>query len=151
MKVKLQFAMALARETSVLLLDEATNGLDPVVRAEVLELLQEYISDGQHSILFSTHIISDLEQIADYIFFIENGRKIFCETREELQESYLLVKGGLDDLSTGQKFLIGVKQNDIGFEALVKTDNAPFLSKSCVLEKPSIDQMIVHMIKEEEA
>lgn len=149
MKVKLQFAMTFARETSVLLLDEATNGLDPVVRAEVLEILQDYISDGRHSVLFSTHILSDLEQISDYIFFIDNGRKVFCETKDELQESYLLVKGGRDDLKTGKNCLIGVKESSIGFEALVKSDDVSLLAKACVLERPTIDQIVVHMIKEE--
>lgn len=150
MRVKLQFAMALARDTSVLLLDEATNGLDPVVRAEVLEILQDYIGDGGHSILFSTHILSDLEQIADYIFFIDNGRKIFCETKEDLQESYLLAKGGPEDLNDGGKCLIGVKESGVGFEALVRTDDAPLISKGCLLEKPTIDQIIVHLIRQSE-
>ena len=90
MRVKLMFAMVLSRETKLLILDEATNGLDPVVRQEILQLLQEYISDGEHSVLFSTHMLSDLEDIADYIFFIDGGRKIFFETKEELQEKFVL-------------------------------------------------------------
>ena len=74
MKVMLMFASVLARDTKLLVLDEATNGLDPVVRVEVLKLLQEYIADGERSVIFSTHILSDLEQIADYIYFIHEGK-----------------------------------------------------------------------------
>ncbi len=148
MRVKLMFAVALARDTRVLILDEATNGLDPVVRQEILGILQEYISDGEHSVLFSTHILSDLEQIADYIFFINNGKKIFCETKEELQEGWMLVKGGLDDLDArSRKYLVGIKESGVGFEAIVRSDDAAYLPQDCLLEKPLIDQIVVHMIQ----
>ncbi len=151
MKVKLMFAEVLSRETKLLILDEATNGLDPVVRREILELLQDYISDGERSILFSTHILSDLEQIADYIFFIHNGKKVFFETKEELQEAYMLVKGGSGELRAPEKdCLIGVRESDVGFEALVRTDDAPCLPQGVLLEKPTVDQIVVHMIKDME-
>lgn len=148
MRVKLMFAMVLSRETKLLILDEATNGLDPVVRQEILKLLQDYISDGEHSVLFSTHMLSDLEDIADYIFFINNGKKIFFETKEELQENFVLVKGGQEDLNAmTRKLLIGVQESGMGFEALAKTDDSPYLSDKCILEKPTIDKIVVHMIK----
>lgn len=148
MRIKLQFAIVLSRKTKVLILDEATNGLDPVVRQQVLELLQEYISDGEHSVLFSTHILSDLEQIADYVFFIHNGRKIFCEAKDEIQEAYMSVRGGLEDLTPQvRSCLIGVRTSGIGFEALIKSDDAACMPQDCVLEKPTIDRIIVHMIQ----
>lgn len=148
MKVKLMFATALCRDTKILILDEATNGLDPVVRREILGILQDYISDGERSILFSTHILSDLEQIADYIFFIHDGKKVFFETKEELQEEYMLVKGGPQELDArAKKCLIGIRANDVGFEALVCADDAACLPKDCLLEKPTIDQIVVHMIQ----
>lgn len=151
MKVKLMFAAVLCRDTSLLILDEATNGLDPVVRREILELLQDYIGDGERSILFSTHILSDLEQIADYIFFLHNGKKVFCETKEELQEEYLLAKGSLPELGAdAKKCLLGVRGTDVGFEALIRTDDAACLPKECVLEKPTVDQIVVHLIQEME-
>ena len=84
MKVKLMFASVLARDTKLLVLDEATNGLDPVVRVEVLKLLQEYIADGERSVIFSTHILSDLEQIADYIYFIHEGNTVLYDAKDEL-------------------------------------------------------------------
>ena len=148
MRVKLMFAMVLSRETKLLILDEATNGLDPVVRQEILQLLQEYISDGEHSVLFSTHMLSDLEDIADYIFFIDGGRKVFFETKEELQENFVLVKGGQEDLDVQtRRLLIGIQESGMGFEALAKTDGGAYLSGKCLLEKPTIDKIVVHMIK----
>ena len=86
--------MCCLRDTKLLILDEATNGLDPVVRSDVLKLIQEYIADGEKSVLFSTHILSDLEQIADYIFFINDGKKVLCDSKDEIIEKYVIVKGG---------------------------------------------------------
>lgn len=148
MKVKLMFASILSRDTRLLVLDEATNGLDPMVRKEILGLLQDYISDGSRSVLFSTHILEDLEQIADFIFFINEGKKIFCDSKEELLETYLLVKGGREDLTPElKKQLIGLEENAFGFEALYSVKNglppAGWLSA-----KPSIDQIVVHIIED---
>ena len=74
--MKLMFATVFSRDAKLLILDEATNGLDPVVREELMGELQKYIENGERSILFSTHVLSDLEEIADYITFIDNGRII---------------------------------------------------------------------------
>lgn len=149
MKVKLMFASVLSRDTRLLVLDEATNGLDPLIRKQVLTLLQEYISDGSRSVLFSTHVLADLEQIADYIFFIDHGTKIFCGEKEELTEKYLLVRGGLQDLSPQLKqALIGIEKNEFGFEALYDTASGTALPPEAVFSQPSIDQIVVHMIEE---
>jgi ABC-2 type transport system ATP-binding protein len=148
MKVKLMFASVLSRDTTLLVLDEATNGLDPVMRREILSLLQDYISDGHHSVLFSTHILEDLEQIADYIFFIDQGKKRFCEMKEDLLERYLLVRGGLSDLTPAmEQLLIGATRNEFGFEALYDTDRDALLPASLVTARPSIDQIIFHMVQ----
>lgn len=148
MKVKLMFASILARDTKLLILDEATNGLDPVVRADVLTLLQEYIADGNKSVLFSTHIMSDLEEIADYIFFIDDGKKVICDYKEDMTEDYIIVKGGREDLSDKlKKSLIGLKVTGVGFEGLLESEKAVYLPKDIVIEKPSIDQIVVHFIQ----
>ncbi len=108
MKVKLMFIAALSRDTKLLVLDEATNGLDPMMRADILEILQNYIADGERSILFSTHMLEDLEQIADYIIMIHKGKIFVNETKDELLESYLLVKGDAKELTKEkQKYMIG--------------------------------------------
>ncbi len=149
MKVKLMFASVLSRQTRLLVLDEATNGLDPMIRRDILKLLQEYIDDGQRSVLFSTHVLADLEQIADYIFFIDNGRKILCQEKDSLTEKYLLVRGGPGDLTPElSQRLIGVERGEFGFEALYDTDSGALLPPSLVTDYPGIDQIVVHMIKE---
>ena len=149
MKVKLMFASVLSRDTKLLILDEATNGLDPMVRKEILGLLQEYIEDGTRSVLFSTHIMEDLEDIADYIFFIDNGEGIFCRAKDELLEDYLLVRGGKEDLTPAlEKQLIGIEKHAFGFEALYKTDAEMILPAALSAEKPTIDKIIVHMLEE---
>ena len=92
------FAASLSRETRLLILDEATNGLDPVMRRDVLKLLQDSIATGERSVLFSTHIMEDLQDIADYIFFIDRGRKVLCEAKDDLLERYLLARYGTEAL-----------------------------------------------------
>ena len=148
MKVKLMFASVLSRETKLLILDEATNGLDPVVRRDILRILQDYIADGSRSVLFSTHIMEDLEDIADYIFFIDQGRKIFCEAKDDLLEKWLLVRGGREDL-TGEleKVLVGIERHAYGFTALFPTEGGVILPAGIAAEKPSIDEIIIHQIE----
>ena len=149
MRVKLMFASVLARDAKLLVLDEATNGLDPIVRVEVLKLLQEYIADGERSVIFSTHILSDLEQIADYIYFIDDGRKVLYDAKDELLENYLLVKGERRAVTPQlAKELIGIIDNAYGFEAIVSSDKANLLTKEFHFEKPSIDEIVVHYIKD---
>ena len=148
MKVKLMFASVLARDTKLLVLDEATNGLDPVVRVDVLKLLQEYIADGERSVIFSPHILSDLEQIADYIYFIHDGRKVLHDAKDELLENYLLVKGERRAISPQlQKELIGIIDNAYGFEAILPSERADLLTGEFHFEKPTIDEIVVHYIK----
>lgn len=147
MKVKLAFASVLSRDTKLLLLDEPTSGLDPVVRNEVLEILQEYISDGERSVVFSTHIVSDLEKITDYLYFINNGEKVFYDTTENILESHLVVKGGIDDLTEELKQkLIGYKSSHIGFEGLIQYKDKKKLDEDLLFEKPSIDDIIIFYI-----
>lgn len=148
MKVKLMFASIFSRNTHLLILDEATNGLDPVVRHEVLELLQDYISDGQKSILFSTHIMEDLEQISDYIFFIDQGKKIFYDTKDSILENFVIVKGGVNDLTPLLKEkLIGCFLSSVGFKGLLSSEYLELVTKEMTMEKPTIDQIVVHYIK----
>ena len=151
MKVKLMFASVLARDTKLLVLDEATNGLDPVVRVEVLKLLQEYIADGERSVIFSTHILSDLEQIADYIYFIHEGKTVLYDAKDELLESHLLVKGERRAIYPElQRARIGIMDNAYGFEAILPSDRADLLTNEFHFEKPTIDQIVIHYIRERE-
>lgn len=147
MKAKLAFASVLSRDTKILLLDEPTSGLDPVVRNEVLEILQEYISDGEKSVIFSTHITSDLEKITDYLYFINNGEKVFCDTTENILESHLLVKGGTEELNTEVKEkLIGYKCSNINFTGLIHSENKKYLNENLLFDKPSMEDIMVFYI-----
>lgn len=147
MKVMLMFASVLARDTKLLVLDEATNGLDPVMRTEILKLLQEYVMDGERSVIFSTHILSDLEQIADYIYFIHRGRTVLYDAKDELVESFLLVKGESAKIPPAlKKELLGLEENAYGFEAILPSDKAELLGSAFLFEKPTIDQIVIHYI-----
>lgn len=149
MKLKTMFAEVFSRDTKVLMLDEATNGLDPVAKDEILSLMQEYIADGDRSILFSTHILSDLEQIADYIFFIDQGEKILADTKDELTDSYLLVRADEKQLSEEQKQkIIGIRKSSVMMEGIIHTEDATCFHEGSVIEKPTIDQIVVHYILE---
>ena len=148
MKMKTMFASILARDTKLLVLDEATSGLDPVIRDEILEILQEYISDGKKSVIFSTHIMSDLEKIADYIYFINRGKTILYDTKDEMLEKYLLIKGGTLDLtSTIKKKLIGLKESSIGFEGLINQADKNIIGTNILCEVPTIEDIIIYHIK----
>lgn len=149
MKVKLMLAVALSHDAKLLILDEPTSGLDPVARDELMDILGEFITDENKGILFSTHITSDLEKIADYITFIIEGKIEFTGEKDKLLESYLLVKGGLSDLTAEQKkSIIGYREHSVGFEGMIKTDNIKKLPSNTAFEKISLDEIIIYMNKE---
>ena len=124
MKVKYALALALSHNAQLLILDEPTSGLDPVSRDDLLEVFQHIIEDGQHSILFSTHITSDLDKCADFITYIKDGKIIESADRETLMSTYRMVRGTLEQL-TGEVAgrLIGVKKNAFGFTGLARSEN----------------------------
>lgn len=147
MKIKLMFAITLSRKTRLLILDEPTSGLDAVVRDEILDLLHEYIEDGTKSVLFSTHISSDLEKIADYIYFIDNGKMVFHNTKDDVLEKFALIKGSTNDLTISQKeIFIGYKHSSLGFEALIDISNISKFDSKFLIEQASLDEIIVHHI-----
>ena len=120
MKMKFQLAMALSHNADLIILDEPTSGLDPVFRRELLDLFSELIQDEKKSILFSTHITSDLERIADFVTFIKNGEIVFSDEKDSVLESWGVVKGGKELLEKEAASMFrGVKKHEYGFEALV--------------------------------
>ena len=150
MKMKLMLAVAMSHGAKLLILDEPTSGLDPVAREELLEILSAYISDGQKSILFSTHITSDLERIADYITLIEKGSIIYSGTKDDLLESFYIVKGGPKDLvNSWQGKIIGLTKNSTGFSGLMHASDIKLLPKEIVKEQPAIDEILVYISREE--
>ena len=148
MKIKLQIAIALSHDAKLLILDEPTSGLDPVARDEICDLLRAFVSDENKSVLFSTHITSDLEKTADFITFILNGSIIFTGAKDILLEKYVRVTGGLLDLNEEQKkLIIGYREHGTGFEGMVETANTGRLPKNVLAEEISLDEIIIYMNK----
>lgn len=143
MQMKLMLACAFSYDAKLLILDEPTSGLDPVSRDELLEILSEYIEDGKHSVLFSTHITSDLDKVADYITYIHFGKQQFTGGKEEFIDLFRIVKGGKDEITPDlRKVLIGIRSFSTGFEGLIKTTD--LIGFSHLEQEPaSIDDIIV--------
>lgn len=120
MKMKLSIAVAFAHHPQLLILDEATSGLDPIVRDDILDMFLEFVQDEEHSILVSSHIISDLEKVADYIVFIHTGKIIFCEPKEELLEHYGIIKCGAAQFDAIDKNdIVTYRKQDYEWQVLV--------------------------------
>lgn len=148
MQMKLMLACAFSHNATLLILDEPTSGLDPATRNEFLEILQEYIKDGEKSVLFSTHITTDLAQIADYVTYLERGKVFYTGTMEGLLEKYLIIKGAPHDLTEDLKQnVMGLRQTDIGFEGLIEANQLKKYS-GYILERPTIDNIIIHISEE---
>ena len=124
MKMKLSISVALSHNAELLILDEATSGLDPIVRDDILDILLEFVQDENKSILISSHITSDLEKVADYIVFIHKGKVIFEETKDNLIYDYGIMKCKQKDFSSIDKEdIIRFRRMDYGYEILVKNKN----------------------------
>ncbi len=147
MKMKLGIAVALSHKPKLLILDEATSGLDPVVRDEVLDIFNEFTRDENHSVLISSHIVSDLEKVCDYIAFLHKGRLMLCEEKDALLAEYGV-------LHCTQKQLLGLEQGSViykkitpyGAEAVVKRAKLP---DGIAVSPVSIEELFVQMAKEE--
>ena len=151
MKMKLKIAVALAHHPKLLILDEPTSGLDPVARNEILDIFQEFIQDEDHGIFVSSHITSDLEHIADYITFINNGEIIFTKTRDELLENYGIVKCSEEQFKKiDKKDYIKYKKNRYEYDVLIE-DKYEFKKKYdiSVIDKPSLEDIMLIYIKGE--
>ena len=151
MKMKLKIAVALAHHPKLLILDEPTSGLDPVARNEILDIFQEFIQDEEHGIFVSSHITSDLEHIADYITFINNGEIIFTKTRDELLENYGIVKCSEEQFKKiDKKDYIKYKKNRYEYDVLI--ENKYEFKKNydiCVIDRPSLEDIMLIYIKGE--
>ena len=144
MKQKLGLAVHLSRNTRLLLLDEPTGGLDPAARDELLDILREYLVPESRTILFSTHITSDLERLADCIVYISGGAISYAGDKEELVSRYCVVRG--DVLPEGKKSAaIGLRQTGSGYECLMELDRIGGLPPDAVREPATIDDVVVYM------
>lgn len=153
MKMKLSIAVALSHDPQFLILDEPTSGLDPIVRSEILDIFMEFIQDEEKSILFSTHITSDLDKIADYITFIHNGAIIFSESKDDMINNFGIIKCGKEDFNMIDKTdIVGYRKSQFGYEVLINNKQRnrskynTFIIDSASLE----DIMLLYIRRERE-
>ena len=143
MKMKLGLAVALSHEAKLLILDEATSGLDPVVRDEVVSILSEFTRDESHSILISSHIVSDLEKLCDYVAFLHRGKLLLCEEKDMLLSEYGILHCRPEDLP--ENGVLHKKLSPYGAEAIVRRDA---VKPGTALSPISMEELFVFMSKE---
>lgn len=149
MKVKYSLTLALSHGAKLLILDEPTSGLDPVARDNLLDIFQELVQDGEISILFSTHITSDLEKCADYITYIHDGKIINSAEKEEFVDTYRLLNGTKEQLNLVKDQLISYKINSFGFTGLIHTkDFDPSLDVKAAM--PNLEEIMIYCSKKED-
>ena len=146
MKMKLGIAVAMSHGAKLLLLDEPTSGLDPVVRDEVVDMFYDFTRDENHSILISSHIVSDLERLCDYVAFLHKGKLLLCEEKDMLLSEYGIIHCTVEQLSELDKEVIKYKkETPYGAEAIVSRVDAP---EGFKLSPISIEELFVFMVKE---
>lgn len=147
MKMKLAIIVALSHNPKLLILDEATSGLDPMIRDEILDIFNDFTRDETHSVLLSSHIISDLEKICDYITFIHEGKMVLCEEKDIVLNKYSIIKLTQTEFeSIPSNAVISKKKTSFGYEALIIKDK---INKAFIAEKTTLEDIILFMTKED--
>lgn len=147
MKMKLAIAVALSHDPKLLILDEATSGLDPIVRDEILDVFNDFTRDAGHSVLLSSHIISDMEKICDYFAFIHKGRLMLCDEKDAVLEKYGVLKLPKEEFeAVPPEAVHGKKETDYGIEALVEKS---LVSPAFEFEHTTLEDVILFLAKED--
>lgn len=151
MKVKLAFAVALSHKAELLILDEATSGLDPIIRDDILDILIDFVQDENHSVLVSSHIISDLEKVADYITFIHKGKLVFSHLKDELIDNYGVISCGamvFDNIEKSE--IIAYRKEDYQYKVLVKDRHiAEKKYPKAIVSPAAIEEIMLFYVKGE--
>ena len=144
MKIKLMLSIALSHNSELLILDEPTSGLDPSMREEFVEVISDYMQDDKHTVLFSTHITQDLETIADYIVFIDNGEIVLSLEKEEFINHFMILKCGLESQNMLDfSAILGQKKTKYNIEYLVKRDAIQEIPNEYVEDEITIDKIMI--------
>lgn len=146
MKTKAMIALALAHNPRLLILDEPTADLDPVARQELLDVLRDFVADGEKSVFFSTHITSDLDKVADYITIIHRGRILETMSMDQLEEKYVLLQGGIEQLKSLDKEFVGIKKGSVTFEGIITRDKANKFFPDIKGSKPNVESILTYSI-----
>ena len=147
MTMKLGIAAALSHHARLLLLDEATGGLDPMVREELLEVFADFAAQDGHAVLLSSHIVSDLERICDYIAFLHKGRLVLCEEKDLLLDKYGILKCSKEQFGNiPPEAVHGKRVGTYGVEALVERE---FMPRDAVVDRANLEDIILYMVKGE--
>ncbi len=147
-KMKLAIAVALSHDSRLLLMDEATSGLDPVVRDEILDVFLDFIQDEGRSILFSSHIVSDLEKACDYIAFLHKGKVVLCDQKDDILDRYVVLKCSEQTLNSIQvENIVGFRRHAFGVEALVRRQCVP---PGATADPARLEDVFLYFIRGEE-
>lgn len=161
MQMKLSIAAALSHDSRVLILDEATSGLDPVVRNEILDIFREFIEDGERTVFLSSHITSDIEKIADYVMLIHKGKLLFMENKDELLYHYCIVRCSEGQAALiPQELIVGQERNEFEVSVLVKNkkrllessfeSRAKAEDSSYAIDRAGIEDILIYLVKKQE-
>lgn len=149
MKVKYALALALSHKAELLIMDEPTSGLDPLSRIQLLNVLRDYMEQGGKGVLFSTHITSDLDKIADMLIMINEGRIVFQEEKDQLMDRYRIIKGSKGDLNENIRSLfLSIHETDFGFTGM--TSHISQIQKrlpNILVERPTVEDIMLSYIE----
>ena len=147
--MKLCIAVALSHKPKLLILDEATSGLDPVMRDDILDVFLEFVQDANHSIMMSSHISTDLEKVADYITFIHQGKVVFSKRKDELRYHYGIIRCGAAVFNQiDKKEVLAYRKDDYQWNVLVaEKEKAKRKYKNAVVDDATIDDILLLYVK----
>lgn len=147
MKVKYSLALALSHDAKLLILDEPTSGLDPISRDEILDVFKALVKEGERSIIFSTHITSDLDKCADDILYIKEGKKVYEGTKDSFIKEYLIINGPLSEFGGElESYVLAHKEEGERFEALIKSKDEHIIEgKDITKKEPDLEEIMVYL------
>lgn len=146
MKTKAMLALALAHRPTLLILDEPTAGLDPVARIEILDIMRQFVENGERSILLSTHITADLDKVADYITLIHKGKLKESLSVDQVEEKYALIQGDVQAVEGKEEAFIGLRKGKVRFEGLMLRSTAEIFFSENYIKRPNIEDLLVYTI-----